>query len=317
MESLLQRIEQGYIVNKQDIINLANESPLKLLLNYANRIRSKYCGNKAELCSIINAKSGHCSENCRYCAQSIHYNTETEIYPLISINNTIKIAHKLNESGIHRLSLVTSGKALSGNDFNDILLHFSELKSQTKLKLCASLGILKSFQLEELKKNGVTRYHHNIETSKRFYSSICTTHTYDDRINTIKLAQQAGLEICSGGIFGLGETINDRIDMAFELRSLEVKSVPINILMPIKGTPLENQAKVNNDELLRSIALFRIVLPDAHIILAGGRSLLEDKVNLALEGGINALLTGDFLTTTGSNIGTDKKLLNHLGFILN
>jgi biotin synthase len=317
MENLLKEILDGKFVNRNEIQELAENASLELLTRYANKIRQKYCGDKIELCSIINAKSGRCSENCKYCAQSVHYKTNADVYPLISIEKILSEAKQHQDNGVHRLSLVTSGKKLDNADFQNIILHFDKLVNSTQMKICASLGILDNAQLSELQKHGIIRYHHNLETSRRFFPSVCTTHTYDDRIKTIKLAQQAGLEICSGGIFGLGETLNDRIDMAFDLRELNVKSVPINILMPVKGTPLENQKALSTDEILRSIALYRIILPYAFIRYAGGRASLNERVKEGLQGGINAMLTGDFLTTTGSNTQSDIKMLIEMGFKVN
>ncbi|MCI6988757.1 MAG: biotin synthase BioB, partial [Campylobacter sp.] len=288
------------------------------LLNSANEIRQKICGDKFNLCSIINVKSGKCAEDCKYCAQSAHYQSGCESYSMLNADEVLKMALENESSGVHRFSLVSSGKGLKfeSKDMQKSCEIYDELKRKTKLHLCASFGISSKSTLLALKKSGVKTYHHNLETSRRFFPQICTTHSYDDRINTIKDAISVGLDVCSGGIFGLGEDLGDRIDMAFDLRALGVTSVPINILTPIKGTPLENMSSLSEAEILRSIAIYRFILPNAYLRFAGGRNNLKSSVKTAMHSGINSALTGNFLTTTGDTISSDKNMIKECGFNL-
>ena len=224
-------------------------------------------------------------------------------------------AEKAAAGHITRISLVTAGRALSGKDFDTALECFRTIsrKCGKKLKLCASLGILAPEQMEQLKAAGVTRYHHNIETSESFFPSICTTHTYKDRINTIRAAQNAGLEICSGGIIGMGESRKDRIEFAAAIRNLNVQSVPVNILTPIAGTPFQDIPSVSTEEILRTIAVFRFMMPSQTIRCAAGRKTIGNNGERAFRSGANALISGDFLTTSGSSTAEDIAMLKRLG----
>jgi len=280
----------------------------------ANEIREHFCGKAFDICTIINGKSGRCTENCRYCAQSAHYCTEIEEYPLLSGECLLKEASYNEMKGILRFSVVTSGSRLSDSEIDTICKSYCLLRERTKIQICASNGLLSFEQFQKLKAAGVTRYHNNLETSRRYFPCVCTTHTYDDKVRTIKNAMAAGLEVCSGGIMGLGETMEDRVDMAMDIRSLGVKSVPVNILNPIKGTPLEKIPKLTYDELLRIIAVYRFILPDAAIRMAGGRSMLIDKGRAAFQSGANAAISGDMLTTSGISINDDLTMLKELGF---
>lgn len=264
----------------------------------------------------MNAKSGRCSENCRYCAQSAHFKTNADVYPLVSKEVALEAAKEVEVEGAHRFSLVTSGRGLQGKEeeLDKLQEIYRYLKENTDLDLCASHGICSKEALQKLKDSGVKTYHHNLESSRRFYPTICTSHTFDDRVNTVKYAHEVGLQVCSGGIFGLGETEEDRIDMAFDLRELRVHSVPINILTPIPGTPLENNKEIDPKELLKDIAIYRFILPKVSIRYAGGRVKLGEYAKLGLEGGVNSALTGNFLTTTGNTIESDKKMIKELGY---
>ncbi|WP_337742523.1 biotin synthase BioB [Fusobacterium gonidiaformans] len=321
IHQLKDRVLEGYLVTREDAakllsISIEKEEELKELLQAANEIREKFCGNFFNLCTILNAKSGRCSENCRYCAQSAHFKTNADVYPLVSKEVALEAAKEVEVEGAHRFSLVTSGRGLQGKEeeldkLQDI---YRYLKENTDLDLCASHGICSKEALQKLKDSGVKTYHHNLESSRRFYPTICTSHTFDDRVNTVKYAHEVGLQVCSGGIFGLGETEEDRIDMAFDLRELRVHSVPINILTPIPGTPLENNKEIDPKELLKDIAIYRFILPKVSIRYAGGRVKLGEYAKLGLEGGVNSALTGNFLTTTGNTIESDKKMIKELGY---
>lgn len=316
IKELESKVLHGEKLDKEEIWKLTKVEDLEALGSGAERICTFYKGHIVELCSIINAKSGKCSEDCKYCAQSAHYITGVEEYKMLGLEEILKKATELENDGVKRLSLVTSGRGLSGRDFEKILEIFAVLRCETDLNLCASLGIISYEQGLSLKKAGVARYHHNLESGPQFFSQICTTHTYQERLNTIVNGKKAGLEICSGGIIGLGETLLDRIQMALDIRSLQVKSIPLNILVPIKGTPLENVQTISPQEILKTIAIYRFILPDAVIRYAGGRNTLGKLQGLGLRGGINGVLVGNYLTTIGNSIKRDITMLNKLGFAI-
>lgn len=297
-------------------ISIEDKEILEELCQAADEIREKFCGNSFDLCTITNAKSGKCSEDCKYCAQSAHFSTGAEVYPLISKEKALEEAKKVEIEGAHRHSLVTSGRGLKGDSIEcDKLVEiYQYLKGNTNLSLCASHGISDEKALKKLFDAGVKTYHHNLESSRDFYGSICTTHTYEERIETVKLAQKVGLKICSGGIWGLGETQEDRIKMAFELQNLGVFSVPINILMPIPGTPLENNTPLEPREILKMMAIYRFILPEAYLRYAGGRIKLGELQEKGIKSGINSALTGNFLTTTGTTIESDKAMIRRNGY---
>lgn len=301
---------------KLSSISIDDNEVLEELCNSANEIREKFCGNIFDLCTITNAKSGKCSEDCKYCAQSAHFKTGAEVYPLISKEKALDEAKKVEVEGANRYSLVTSGRGLNGeSEESDRLAEiYSYLQKNTNLSLCASHGISDKKALEKLFKAGIKTYHHNLESSREFYGTICTTHTYDERIKTIKLAQEVGLQVCSGGIWGLGESEEDRIKMAFELQKLGVFSIPINILMPIPGTPLENNKPLEPREILKMIAIYRFILPEAYLRYAGGRIKLGELQEKGIKSGINSALTGNFLTTTGTTIESDKAMVRRNGY---
>lgn len=303
-------------ITKEDALKLACSSDLEELLENADKIRKHFCKNNFNLCSIINAKSGKCSENCKYCAQSAHFKTNSPNYSLLNNEIIFKEALKFEEKGVHRFSLVMSGKGVKDNsdELNRLEEIYKYLTKNSKIHLCGSFGIVSLETLKKLKNAGLKTYHHNLETSRRFFPKICSTHTYDDRINTIKNAKLAGLDVCSGAIFGMGENLEDRINLAFDLKKLNVSSVPLNILTPIKGTPLENLPPLPKDEILKSIAIFRFILPKAYLRYAGGRNNLGEFVETGLKGGINSALTGDFLTTKGDGVESDKNMVLKNGF---
>ena len=297
----------GGIINKEEAEALYS-SPLEELRRTANELRLHFCGNSFDLCTIINGKSGSCSEDCKYCAQSAHYCTNLEEYPLLDSDTVLKQAVYNEKSGVLRFSIVTSGRNLDDPEIEVISDIYSSLSKNCTMSLCASHGLLTFKQLKKLKEAGVSRYHCNLETSRRYFNEICTTHSYEDKLRTIKEAMKAGLEVCSGGIMGIGE------NMALELRSLGIRSIPINLLNPIKGTPLENLTPITADEAVRITATYRFILPYAAIRMAGGRSLLKDNGRSLLLSGVNAAITGDMLTTCGTGISEDIVMLKDLGF---
>lgn len=313
IKQLKEIVFDGKDITKEQAMSLI-QAPLDELCKSSNEIREYFCKNTFDICSIINAKSGKCSENCKFCAQSSFYNTSTISYPLLNKDEIISMAKYNHEKGVIRFSLVTSGKHLNDEEIDEICEIVKEIKNKIDISICGSFGLLTQKQFEKLKLAGITRIHNNLETSKSNFKNICTTHSFEDKIKCIKSAQLAGLSICSGGIMGLGETMEDRIDMAFALRELNILSVPINILNPIKGTPFENNPILTNDEVRRIVAIYRFILPKASIRLAGGRGLLNDKGKSCFLSGANSAISGDMLTTTGTTIKSDIEMINNLGF---
>lgn len=307
-------IINGYRIKRTDDLNFFINCNLEQLCAGANRIRSSLCGNKINLCSIINGKSGRCSENCKFCAQSAHYCTGITEYNFLNEEAILAECTHNEKRGVNRFAIVTAGRTLSSNDFKKVISAFRLLKSKCNIGLCSSLGLLTSEQFKELYESGVRRYHCNIETSRRNFPNICTTHTYEDKIACIKRAREAGFEICSGGIIGMGESWEDRLDMAISLSELNVNSIPINALIPIKGTPFENLERISENDILRTVAIFRYINPIADIRLAAGRNLIKDCGKQAFLSGANSAITGDMLTTSGNNITEDIKMLREMGF---
>lgn len=313
LKELSKKIIEGYQINKEEAMDLIL-SDLEELVNLANVIRMHFNANHFDICTIINGKSGRCSEDCKFCSQSSHFTTISGEYSLLR-DELIEQAKYNAEKGILRYSVVTSGKALCKKDLESLVQSYKKISSEVNIKLCASHGLLEYEDFIKLKEAGVCRYHNNLETSKRFFPNICTTHSYDDKIRAIKDAQRAGLTVCSGGIIGLGENFEDRIDMAFALRELGIRSIPINILNPIPGTPFEKNEKLSEEEIQRVVAIYRFIHPDAAIRLAGGRGLLKDKGRKLFSGGANAAISGDMLTTSGICIQEDLNMLKELGYI--
>lgn len=314
MTKLADEIIAGRRISREDDLSMFLTCDLKELCDGADRIREHFIGDKVDLCSIINGRSGRCPEDCKYCAQSAHNHTKCEIYDFLPEEKIVE-ACKLNESeGVDRFSIVTAGRSLSGEEFEKAIHAYETMHAECKIDLCASMGFLNAEQLHRLHEAGVTSYHHNIETSRRNFPNICTTHTYEQKIETLKLVKEEGMCACSGGIIGMGETWEDRLDMAISLAELGIDSIPINALMPIEGTPLENQPQLTEDEILRTIAFFRYINPEANIRLAAGRALLTNDGEIAFQSGASATITGNMLTTVAcATIRSDKQMLKDLG----
>ena len=304
----------GKRIHRGDDMDFFISADIKMLCEGADRIRKHFCGDHVDLCSIINGKSGKCSENCRFCAQSAHNCTGINEYPFLDTETILSECRHNEAKGVHRFSIVTAGRTLSDDDFEKAFEAYSTLHEKTDMMLCGSHGLLTEEQFRRLRLAGVSRYHCNIETSRRNFPSICTTHTFDDKIECIKRAKDAGFEVCSGGIIGMGETWEDRIDMALCLAELGVSSIPINALMPIKGTPLENLERLSEEDILRTVSIFRYIVPTADIRLAAGRDLMTDCGKQAFLSGANSTITGDMLTTSGNDINGDVKMLREMGF---
>ncbi len=284
------------------------------ILPEINKIRVTYKKNSVKLCSIINAKSGKCYEDCAFCAQSKHHNTDINVFPLISAENILKQAQIMEKEGAHRFSIVTSGTAIKNKKDKSIILKAIELiNEKTSLKCCASLGIIENNFFKDLKKAGLSGYHHNLETSKSFFSEICSTHNYEDDVNTVKRARDNGFYVCSCGIFGLGEKWEHRLELANLLKELNVDSIPINFLNPIKGTKLEKADYLTPLECLKIVAVFRLIHQDKDIRICGGREFnLGDFQVLLIPSGANGLMIGNYLTTKGRQILDDLKMLKEL-----
>ncbi len=313
MKNWKEKVLAGEELCRQEALALVEE-PLEELCQAAQEVRRAFCGERFDICTIINGKSGKCSENCKFCAQSAHYHTETEEYPLLSGEEMLKAALCNQEAGVLRFSVVTSGRRLSDSEVDKICDAFRLLKKETNLSLCASPGLLTYEQYGKLKEAGVERIHNNLETSRRYFPQICTTHTYENKRSAIQAAQRAGLSVCSGGIMGMGETWEDRIDLALDLRELSVFSIPLNVLNPIPGTPLSGLPPLELPEIRRIAAIYRMLHPRAAIRMAGGRGQLPDRGRSVLTSGANAAISGPMLTTSGISMEEDMKMLRELGY---
>lgn len=314
VSELKEKVLSGKEITREEAIELS-QCPLEELTGAADEIRQKMCGEVFDMCTIINGKCGKCSEDCKYCAQSAHYSTNlTDSYGLLDTREILKQAKNNDDRGVLRYSIVTSGKRLSDQEIDKVCESIRAIRKETGIQVCVSFGLLNEEQFRKIKEAGACRVHCNLESSERYFKEVCTTHSYQEKIDTLKAAKRAGLSICSGGIMGLGETMEDRIDMVITARELGVKSIPVNLLNPIPGTPYENNKVLSNDELCRIVAVFRFLVPDGMIRLAGGRGLVGDKGEKCFKSGANAAISGDMLTTAGITVETDMELLNKLGY---
>lgn len=318
IEALAQEvISTGKGISKEEAMALILSTDLDALCDAADRITKTFHSNFFDSCSIVNARSGMCGEDCKWCAQTSRHKTGCVTYNILDVNDTLKAARLNQQAGIRRFSLVTSGRAVSDRDLDCFIEIIKRLKSETELHLCVSMGLLSEPQLKRLKEAGIERYHCNMETSPRMWPSLVSTHSQEDKINTIEAARRHGMAICSGGIIGMGETEEDRIDFAIMLRDLDVDSVPMNILNPIKGTPLENTPLISEEEIIRCAAVWRFILPKQVIRFAGGRGRLSKKnMRRLFQGGINGAIMGDMLTTIGTTLQEDLKLIADSGLQL-
>ena len=282
---------------------------------WANQIRLRYFGHSIKACSIVSAKQGRCTEDCSFCSQSARYHTGIEEFPLIDSNNILDAAKYAEQTDSDSIGIVTSGHGISSSrDLRSICTAIEKIAKNTHVHPHGSFGILTRETAESLVKSGLKRLNHNLETSERFFPNVCSTHTFMDRINTIRCAREVGLEICSGAIFGIGEGIDDRIDLAFTLKMLDVDVVPLNFLHPISGTPLENHIPLTPMEALKIISVFRFVLPDKEIKIAGGRERnLRDLQSWMFYAGANSTMIGNYLTTTGRKVEDDFQMIKDLG----
>jgi len=297
-----------------EILAVPHEEAFHLLAS-ANDVRRHFKGDSVDLCVIVNAKSGACSEDCAYCAQSAHHDTDAPVYPLMSQTKILEHARAAESVGANKFSLVTSGNSIqSEEDIEHIRAALEAVARETALDRCGSLGSVSRDRLKTLKAAGLQGLHHNIETAESFFDEICSTHTYADRIRTVRLAQESGFYVCSGGIFGMGESTEQRIEMALALRELNVDSVPLNFLNPIPGTRLENAEPMHPLDILKTIALFRFILPDKDIRICGGREHnLRSLQPLMYAAGANGAMVGNYLTTRGRDSNEDIQMIEDLG----
>ena len=297
-------------MNKKDLLYLYNLELEELLAEAA-----KFMTNNIEFCSLVNARNGKCSQNCKYCAQSSYYGTKIDDFPLIDANIVVNAALAAKKQHISRFAVVTSGKTPDESDFERILIMIKELNKIEGIKSCASIGILNDEQAKALAQAGLCRFHHNINTAKSYYPEICTTHSFEDRVNTCRLVKKYGMELCCGVILGMGETVEQRVEMALELAEIKPDSIPVNILMPISGTPFQDYfEKIDEENILKSIAVLKIANPTSDIRLCGGRMRLSDEnQELALKYCVEGIMTGNYLTTTGKKPEEDIKKAEKLG----
>lgn len=315
IQVLKEKVLNGYALSYDEGVELTKVANKEELYKAADEIRQHFCGNNMDLCSITNAKSGKCSEDCKWCSQSAHHKTNIEEYEIVDKEQTIKEAVDNAAKGVHRHSLVTSGRRVNNITLNKLIPIYKEIREKTDISLCASMGLINEDQLIRLKDEvGIEHYHCNLETAPSFFPEVCTTHTIEEKIETIKAAQKQGIKICSGGIIGMGENMAHRVELACTLRDLEVQSIPINILTPVEGTKLQGAAPLTEEEILTTIAVFRFINPKANLRFAGGRLQIKQFQNKALRAGISASLTGDYLTTSGSDVECDIRDFKNAGF---
>ena len=307
-------IDTGIGISKEDALAIICTPHLDALCDAADKICKAFHSNKFDSCSIVNARSGMCGEDCKWCAQTRHHDTGCVTYNFLDEEKTMSAARLNEETGIRRFSLVTSGRAVSDRDLDKFIHIIKRLKKETDLHLCVSMGLLTESQLKRLKDAGVERYHCNMETSERMWPTLVSTHSQNDKRQTIEAARRQGMAICSGGIIGMGESPEDRIDFAIMLRDMDVDSVPMNILNPIKGTPLEGTPLIDEEDIVRCAAVWRFILPRQVIRFAGGRNRLsKENMKRIFTGGINGAIMGDMLTTIGNTVREDLEMIAQSG----
>lgn len=319
LQNILSRALNGIGASVDEAIQLNQSCTTDQLCEAADKVRRHRSGSRIDTCSIVNARSGRCSEDCKWCAQSRHHHTGIEEYDLISPQKLMQAADICAQRGVHRFSMVTSGRRMQPQALQKACAMYRAVASKhPALSLCASMGLLDRKDMEMLKQAGVTRYHCNLETSSSYFPELCSTHTHADKLRTIRAAREAGLQVCSGGIIGMGETMRQRLELCAEARDAGAVSIPVNILSPIPGTALEHTPLIEEEEIVRTAALMRLIAPDAVLRFAGGRARLSQATTeRMLHGGINGAMIGDLLTTVGNSVDQDYALFERTGFTQN
>lgn len=310
------QLTAGGAIERETAFFLSHTADPQALFALADNVRRHFMGNHFHLCSIINARSGNCSEDCRFCAQSARYHTEVTTYRIIDQDQALEQAEDNDRHGVHRLSLVTSGRQLDDPGLEQMASLYGIMQKKTSLQFCASMGLLTRKQLRRLVAMGVGRYHCNLEASADYFPEVCGSHSYQNKVDTLASAAAVGMSLCSGGILGMGESMEDRIELAFALRSLEIQSIPINILTPIAGTPLGYLSPLPLQEVLTTVALFRLINPDAVIRMAGGRQQFGADQYRCFASGANGAIVGNYLTTAGNSIAQDLQEIRQCGFTI-
>lgn len=317
LEEVKARALQGIAATVEEALALNDKYTVDELCDAADEVRAARCGNEIDTCSIVNARSGRCPEDCKWCAQSARHKTGIQEYDIISEKELMNAVHANSRRGVKRFSMVTSGRRVTAAQIDRFCDLYKKAAGESGIYLCASMGLLGKEELIKLRDSGVKRYHCNLETSASYFPELCTTHTNEDKLRTIKAAVEVGMEVCCGGIIGMGETLAQRLELAQEAREAGAASIPVNILQPIKGTPLENQELIGEEEIVRTVALMKFVAPDCTLRFAGGRSRLSAAATeRILRGGMNGALVGDMLTTIGNNIDQDYTMFERNGFEL-
>ncbi len=311
-------VAQGGTLDEDTLYKLTEvETPeaIEALYDEAAKL-TRLCGNQFDTCSIVNARSGRCSEDCKWCAQSARFHTGCQTYDIVDRKEALALAAHNKSRGVRRFSLVASGRSVKGRALDQVCDILKEAGESCGIETCASLGLLNREELQQLFAAGARRYHCNLETAPSYFPQLCSSHTTEDKLATIAAAREVGFKICSGGIIGMGETRRQRMELAITLRKAQPVSIPINILCPIPGTPLENTPLISEEEIIRTVALFRMAHPKVQLRFAGGRERLSKKCLLeCLRIGINGAITGDLLTTTGATIASDKALVEEAGYV--
>jgi biotin synthase len=315
ISELAERVINGGSPTPEEASRLFNAEGLAVfdLFRAASRVKEHFVGNEVHLCSIINAKSGRCAENCAFCAQSAHHKTDAPVYPLVQEDSMIEGARTAEKNGSACYGIITSGTTVTGKDLDTILAALRRIRKETSILPSCSLGIIDEETAVQLKEAGMDTYHHNLETAESFFPNICTTHPYSDDVDTVRAVKKAGVKVCSGGIFGLGESAAQRVEMAFTLKELDVDSIPMNFLNPIEGTRLEGATNITAMECLKTVAVYRMILPDKRITVCGGREKnLGDLQSWIFFAGANGTMIGNYLTTLGRNVDVDLKMFSDL-----
>jgi biotin synthase len=314
LKDYMQRIRGGGEVTFSQALEIATGEKPEELFKAADQLRRDFHNDDLDLCSIVNAKSGKCSEDCKFCAQSSWYDVSIETYDTVSSEEALNMARENETYGVKRFSLVTAGRTVSDKQLDLFGEIYDELARNTELSFCASMGLLTREKAEKLKSFGVSRYHCNLESARSYFPQVCSTHSWEEKVESIKIAQAAGLEVCSGGIIGMGETLEQRLELAFELRDLGILSIPLNILTPIPNTPFADIVPITLAEVLTCVAMFRLINPKAVIRLAGGRGMMGDEQSRCFTSGANGAIVGNYLTTAGNNLEEDMDMFRTLGF---